>query len=97
MSKADFAAQCVGNSMSPDIPNGAIVVLKKADIDTFLPGSPYMVVTKDFATIKTLRTVSGDTNKILLVPRNTADFDEMALDKSKVKKIYAVKAVINIL
>ncbi|MEF9950611.1 MAG: hypothetical protein RR752_05480, partial [Mucinivorans sp.] len=64
---------------------------------TFLPGSPYMVVTKDFATIKVLRTVPTDHNKLLLVPRNTADFDEMTLDKSKVKKLYAVKAVINVL
>lgn len=97
VSKADFAAQCVGNSMAPEIPNGAIVVLKKADIDTFLPGQPYMVVTKDFATIKVLRTVAGDPNKLLLVPRNTVDFDEMAIDRSKIKKLYAVKAVINIL
>ncbi|MEG0724698.1 MAG: S24 family peptidase [Mucinivorans sp.] len=97
VTKADFAAQCSGNSMVPEIPNGSIVILKKADIDTFLPGSPYMVVTKDFTTIKILRTVASDTNKLLLVPRNTVDFDEMMLDKSKVKKLYAIKAVINVL
>lgn len=97
VSKADFAAQCVGNSMHPEIPNGSIVILKKADIETFLPGSPYMIVTKDFATIKALRIVAGDPNKLLLVPRNVADFDEMVLDKVKIKKLYAVKAVINVL
>lgn len=97
VSKADFAAQCVGNSMAPEIPNGAIVVLKRVDLDTFLPGSIYMVVTKDFVTIKTLRTVQGDSTKLLLVPRNTAEFDEIAIDKEKVKKIYAVKAVIKVL
>lgn len=93
---ADFAAQCMGNSMAPEIANGATVVLKKADFDTFLPGSVYMVVAKDFTTIKMVRKVQGDDTKLLLVPRNTAEFDEIILEKSKIKKLFAVKAVINL-
>lgn len=94
---ADFAAQCMGNSMMPEITSGSTVVLKKADVDTFLPGSVYMVVTKDFSTIKTVRRVVGDDTKVLLVPRNIAEFDEIVLERSKIKKIFAVKAVINLL
>lgn len=97
VSKADFAAQCMGNSMVPEIPNGSIVVLKRVDIDTFLPGSSYLIITKDFSTIKVIRTVAGDNTKLLLVPRNTVDFDEVTIDKNKIKKLFAVKAVVNIL
>lgn len=91
---ADFAAQCIGNSMVPDIPNGSTVIFKRVEVDTFLPGSPYLVITKDFATIKVVRTVTGEPTKLLLQPRNTADFDEVIVEKSKVRKIYAVKVVI---
>lgn len=91
---ADFAAQCVGNSMAPDIPNGATVVLKRTDLENFLPGSAYLVVTKDFATIKIARSVAGDSSKLLLQPRNTADFDEIVVERSKVRKLYAVRVVI---
>lgn len=91
---ADFAAQCVGQSMAPDIPNGAVVVLKRSDLDTFLPGSAYLVVTKEFATIKIVRNVQGDSSKLLLQPRNTTDFDELTIERAKVRKLYAIKAVL---
>lgn len=94
---ADFAVQCIGGSMIPDIPNGATVVLKKADKDTFLPGSPYLVVTPDFATIRIARVYGVDPTKLLLQPRNTPDFDEIIVDKSKISEMYAIKAVITIL
>ncbi len=94
---ADFAAQCVGHSMSPEIPNGATVILKKVDVDTFLPGLPYLVVAKDFSTIKIVRTVTDEPSKLLLQPRNTVDFDEIIIDRSKIKKIYLVRAVITTL
>lgn len=94
---ADFAAQCVGHSMAPDIPNGAVVLLKKVDEETFLPGLPYLVIAKDFSTIKIVRTVAGDPNKLLLHPKNTADFDEIIVDRTKIRKLYVVRAVITTL
>lgn len=93
---ADFAAQCMGNSMAPEIVSGATVVLKKADVETFLPGAIYMVVTKDFTTIKTVRKVQGDDSKLMLVPRNITEYDEIIVERAKIKKIFAVKAVINL-
>lgn len=94
---ADFAVQCIGGSMAPEIPNGSTVVLKRADVETFLPGSPYLVVTKDFATIKIVRKHATDAKKLLLQPRNTNDFDEIIVQRDKIVEIYAIKAVITTL
>lgn len=90
-----FAATCSGTSMSPEINPGATVVLKEIDVNTFLPGEAYLVVTKDFATIKYIRTVEGTDKKIQLVPKNTADFDTITIEVSKILHLYAVKAVVN--
>lgn len=91
---ADFAAHCIGNSMTPDIPNGSTVILKAVDVATLLPGIPYLVVTSDYSTIKIVRTISSDQSKLLLQPRNNADFDDMIIEKAKITKLYAIKAVI---
>ncbi len=91
---ADFALQCTGNSMAPDIPNGATVALKRIDIETLLPGMPYLVVTKDYSTIRTVRTYPADNNCLVLQPKNTQDFDEVIINKSSITSIFAIKAVI---
>ncbi len=92
---ADFAVQCTGSSMAPDIPNGATVVLKKIELDMLLPGMPYLVVTKDYSTIRTVRSFSSDNNKLVLQPKNLQDFDEVVVPKSTILKIYSIKAVIS--
>ncbi len=94
---ADFAVQCLGNSMSPDIPNGATVVVKQIDVETVLPGLPYLVVTKEYSTIKIVRSYNQDNNKLILQPRNSVDFDEVTIDKQSIEKIYAVKAVVTMI
>lgn len=94
---ADLAVQCIGNSMSPEIPNGSTVILKEVDITTLLPGIPYLVVTPEYSTIKVVRTISGDQTKLLLQPRNTADFDEMIIEKSQIIRLYAIRAVITVI
>lgn len=94
LKECEFAAQCSGNSMAPEMPAGATVVFKEVSTDAILPGEAYLIVTKDFSTIKYIRT-DGQTNKLQLVPKNTADFDTIIVDMSKIQKLYMVKAVIN--
>lgn len=91
----DFAAQCTGNSMSPEMPAGSTLVFKEVSIDSILPGQAYLVKTADFSTIKYLRIPEGNEGKVQLVPKNTADFDTITIDRSKIQNIYTVKAVIN--
>ncbi len=93
--EADFALQCSGNSMTPEIPNGSTIILKAIDAERILPGLPYLVVTPEYSTVKIVRTFPGDATKLVLQPRNTQDFDEVVIDKKEIIKIYAVKSVIS--
>ena len=91
---ADFAAMCPGFSMAPDIPGGSIVIFKKVSADMLLPGEAYMVVTREFATIRYVRTIDGQPDSLLLVPCNEKDYDEMVVDKQKIEKLFLVKGII---
>ncbi len=92
---ADFAIQCSGNSMIPDIPNGATIVLKGIELDRILPGLPYLVVTQEYATVRIVRSFTDDSTKLILQPRNSRDYDEVVISKKEIKKIYSIKSVIN--
>ncbi len=90
----DFAALSTSNAMVPDIPAGAVVALKEADTSKILPGEFYLVLTDDFCGIRTVRSFAGAPDKVRLVPKNTADYDEMVVDLSEIKVLYLVKGII---
>ncbi len=90
----DFAALSTSNAMTPEIPAGAIVAMKQQDPAKIFPGETYLVVTTDFSGIRTLRSFPGDANKIRLVPKNAADYDEIVIDTADVKVLYLVKGII---
>ncbi len=93
----DFALNCRSNSMTPEIPVGATVVVEKVAVSDYMPGLPYLVVTKNFSAIKILRTVATDDTSLLLQSRNSAEYDDIVLPKDKITKLYALKAIINII
>jgi hypothetical protein len=95
LSNCDFATLCIGESMIPDIPSGSIVTLKKISIDLLLPGEIYYIVTREFSTVKFIRTVENDHSKLRLVPGNKNDYDESLLDKSSIRHLFLVKGVIS--
>jgi hypothetical protein len=90
----DFAALSTSNAMTPDIPAGAILAIKQHDPDKIFPGESYLVVTKDFSGIRTIRSFPSDPGKIRLVPKNLTDYDEMVIDTSEIKVLYLVKGII---
>jgi len=92
--ECDFAALSTSNAMAPEIPAGAIVAIKQHDPAKIFPGESYLVVTKDFSGIRTIRTYPEDSAKIRLVPKNLADYDEMIIDASEIKVLYLVKGII---
>lgn len=94
---ADFAVQFSGLSMLPDIPSGATILVKKVDVETFLPGMPYLVVTKDYSTVRVVRRMTDDPSSLLLQPKNTAEFDDVVISKDQVEKMYAIKAIVSTL
>ncbi|MBQ4280010.1 MAG: S24 family peptidase [Rikenellaceae bacterium] len=89
----DFAARCMSNAMTPDIPPGAIIVLKEIDATAILPGETYLVVTGNFCGVRIIRRGAGD-DQLRLVPRNVQDYDEITLDPAQILKLFAVKGVI---
>jgi SOS-response transcriptional repressor LexA len=90
----EFAALSSGHALVPDIPAGAVVALKEADVSKILPGEFYLVLTDDFCGIRTMRSFVSDSGKVRLVPKNTTDYDEMIVDLSEIKVLYLVKGII---
>jgi phage repressor protein C with HTH and peptisase S24 domain len=96
LSNCDFAITNLGDSMSPDIPPGAIVTLKKLDISSILPGEIYLVVTNDYSTIKRIRTSHDNDLYLRLVPINVGTYDEAVVEKSMIRHLFLVKGVVSL-
>ena len=90
----DFAALSTSNAMMPEIPAGAILALKQQDAAKIFPGESYLVVTDDFSGVRTIRTYADDPDKLRLVPKNLADYDEIVIHASEIKVLYLVKGII---
>ena len=95
MSDCNLAIQFIGNSMTPDIPLGSILVLKESSVQEYLPGEIYYIVTENFCTARILRAVENDDSKLRLTPRNTENYDEIFLNKSDVIRLFLIKGVIS--
>lgn len=91
---SDFAALSTSTSMQPDIPSGAIVVLKEHDPKKILPGESYLIITDTFCGIRNIRRHASSESKLRLVPKNVTDFDEMTIETDEIKSLYIVKGVV---
>lgn len=89
-----FAALSTSNAMIPDIPSGAIVLLKEHDPAKILPGESYLITTKTFTGIRSIRSYVEDESKLRLVPKNSADYDEMIIDKNEIEVLYLIKGYV---
>jgi len=90
---ADFAALSMGGGMEPEIPRGAVVVVRRTELSAITPGESYLVVSPRFTGIRIVR-MEPDSSRLRLVPRNTAHFDELLVEQDEIEKIYAVRGVI---
>lgn len=93
LNDCDIAGVALGNAMSPDIPPGAIIMVKKWSVDSVIPGETYLVITPHFKGIRIIRFTENSSN-FLLLPRNVKDYDPIVVDKSNIEKLYLVKGVI---
>ena len=89
---ADYAAFTFADAMEPEIPKGAIVFLQQIEKDNFTPGAIYYVRSAKFNGIRYVRKSIND-GKLRLVPKNTADYDEMMIDSSEIKAMFRIKGV----
>lgn len=83
-----------GDSMIPEIPNGAFVSIRRLNSDApIFWGQTYLVIMDDYRMVKILRRHS-DPDKVILHSVNPA-FDDMEVDRSLIRSLYIVDAVIN--
>lgn len=92
-SDCDIAATSLGTAMQPEIPAGATVVLKKWSVEAIIPGEFYLVITPQFRGIRVVR-FTEESDRVLLLPRNTADYDPITVDKKQIAKLYVVRGII---
>lgn len=85
----DLAAFTLSDAMQPEIPNGATVFLKKVEAAEVVPGNTYLVISRGFKGIRTVRTGGKDTFR--LVPRDLDNFDEVNVPAADIERIYQVK------
>ncbi len=83
-----------GESMLPQIPDGAFVAIRPISSDApIFWGQTYLVILEDYRMVKVLRK-HHDPSKVILHSFNP-DYDDMELDRSAIKALYVVDAVIN--
>lgn len=95
LSGSDFAAVCVGDSMAPDLPAGAIVTLKEIEQQLFLSGEIYLVVTDSYSTIKKVMATENDPSLYRLIPKNTSEYSETTIPRDQVRRMFLIKGVIS--
>lgn len=92
----DFAITVAGDSMSPEYPNGSIVLIKKIDADVFIEwGKAYVLDTRNGLVIKLLTpSKRKDSVRCISINRDPiyAPFD---IDKDDIFGVYAVKVCLS--
>lgn len=83
-----------GDSMMPHIVDGAYVSIREIRIDAPIYwGKMYLVVMEDYRMVKVLRR-HKDENKVILHSYNP-EYDDMDVDRSQIKALYVVDAILN--
>ncbi len=92
----DYAMSYSSAAMTPLIPYGAIVLLKKWNIESIIPGCEYVLVCRNFVTLRIVRTDVGE-GRLRLMAANSADYDDIIIDRSEVEKVFKVagKIIVN--
>lgn len=93
MPECDFAAYTRGKAMQPSIPPGSIIMCRRVDPPTFIPGGEYLIKSAAFTGIRSLRRDRGSEN-VRLVPANKEEFDEIMLPVNEITELYSIVGVI---
>lgn len=96
ISDCDLALTISGDSMSPEIDSGSILLLKEVDAGYIDFGERYLVVTDKCIVVRDVQPVEGRRKKLSLVPVNREKYDTMTVSTSKIKYLFLVRGVITI-
>ena len=89
MPGAELAMRLHGESMSPRIPSGAIVYLRRATTEAIEWGKVYVIDTPDGAVCKVLRR-SSDTTKVRCCSINP-DYDDYEIERPSKEQLFIVR------
>lgn len=89
----DLAALNIGTAMYPDIPAGAIVILKEWATRSVIPGEVYLIVTQYFKGIRIIRQ-ERDSDRLVLIASNSEQYDPIVLSRDEIVKLYIVQGII---
>ncbi len=94
---ADLAMVYYGRAMSPLTEVGTVVLLKKIDPVSVIPGKEYAIVSKNYITLRIVR-MTEQTDVWRLVAADVEQFDDMWLPTADIEAVYAVcgKLIMNI-
>lgn len=90
---ADFAAMYVGRSMEPMIPSSSMLVVQRVESLEPVFGEVYVVVADCFVQVRIVRR-SNDAEQLTLAACNSDLFDDMTVERSRIRTLYHVKGII---
>ncbi len=96
---ADFAMVYRGVAMAPSIPTNSVVILQGVTPDMLIPGSEYLVVTRNIVTLRIVRLLTPESpdGMLRLAAIQSGQYDDIFIEKSQIDRLYKVvaKLVIN--
>ncbi len=88
----DMAITVAGDSMSPEYPNGSIILIKRIDTDAFIEwGKAYVLDTRNGLVLKLLAPTGADRVVKCISTNNTELYAPFEVDLNDVYGVYAVK------
>lgn len=91
---ADVLVRVSGESMVPQVPNGAYIAIRPVNPDApIFWGQMYLVMMDDYRMVKVLRR-HNNPEKVILHSYNP-EFDDMEVNRDDIRQIYIVDAVLN--
>lgn len=86
----DLAMLYMGEAMSPRIPAGTVVFLKKTGVDEIIPGGEYVIVSGKVVTLRFVR-AADDQRFWRLAACDRSLFDDITVRKESVDAVYKVR------
>ncbi|MEG1622032.1 MAG: S24 family peptidase [Alistipes sp.] len=90
---SDFAMLYMGQAMSPRIPAGSVVFLKKVDVATIILGGEYAIISRKIITLRNVRATEF-ADQWRLTACNQELFDDIFLKKEEIESAYKVCGIL---
>ena len=87
---AQFAVAYHNEDMMPQVPNGTILLLQKADPQSLVYGNEYVVVTSQWTALRRVR-VAEQESELLLLANDPSNYDNMTVKRADIIAVFDVR------